>query len=172
MSDHDQRRVDRILDPAYVDSGTERSEAELRTMRDEAVEVETEYSYLRRLAQGRIEILEAERDRRARGAPLSELIESLPRILSDHDTTRPEPSKTRVPALLAPKKLSGYTRGLERLVEDSTLANLPTLSDDELDESIEQLRALEREVSELRRRLHGVVDALGEQLAARTTAGA
>lgn len=165
-----QRRIDRVLDPAYLDEVRQRSDEELRAMREECHEVETEYSYLRRLAQGRMEILEAERDRRRRGAPLSELIEALPRILSDRET-RPDPKKARVPALLAPRKLSGYQRGHERLVEDDTLANLPLLSDAEVDESAEQLRALEQEVSEIRRRLHGIIDALGEELASRSAAG-
>jgi hypothetical protein len=72
-----------------------------------------------------------------------------------------------MPTLLAPKKLDGFSRGLERLVEDDTLANLPTLSDEVLQESLEQLRILEREVSEIRRTLHGAIDALGEELAGR-----
>lgn len=141
-------------------------------MRRECVEVETEYSYLRRLAQGRIAILEAEQDRRARGAPLAELVEQLPQILADEEPPRPDPSRTRIPQLLAPRKVSGYQRGLERLVEDDTLANLPNLADDELTESIEQLKALEREVSEIRQKLHGVIDVLAEALAARSATGA
>lgn len=172
MSDQHQRRVDRILDPSYSEDLSSRSDVDLRAMRDEANEVETEYSYLRRLAQARIEILEAERDRRRRGAPLSELIEALPRILADPEHQRPAAARSRVPALLVPKKLSGYQRGLERLAEDDTLANLPNLTDAELEESVEQLRALEREVSKLRKQLHAVIDRLGEELAARSTAGA
>lgn len=168
----EQRRIDRVLEPGYMAGVATRSEGELREMRRECTEVETEYSYLRRLAQGRIAILEAERDRRARGAPLSELIDRLPQILADEEPPRPDPARTRVPALLAPKKLSGYQRGLERLVEDDTLANLPNLSDAELEESVDQLKALEREVSELRHKLHGVIDALSEELAARSTTGA
>lgn len=167
-----QRRVDRVLDPGYVADLASRADDELRSMRAECTEVETEYSYLRRLAQARVAILEAEQDRRRRGAPVSELIEALPRILSENEPPRPDVARSRVPALLAPKKLSGYQRGLERLVEDDTLANLPDLTDEVLDESVAQLRALEQEVSELRRRLHGVLDALADQLAARSTTGA
>lgn len=168
----EQRRVDRVLDADYVKDVSSRSDTELREMRSECVEIETEYSYLRRLAQGRIAILEAERDRRGRGAPLSELIEKLPHILADEEPPRPEPARTRLPDLLAPKKLSGYRRGLERLIEDDTLTNLPNLDEEELDESTEQLRGLEREVSEIRHKLHGVINVLAEELAARSTTGA
>ncbi|HLG00719.1 MAG TPA: hypothetical protein VI916_09615 [Acidimicrobiia bacterium] len=168
----DQRRVDRVLEPDFLDNLPARAEDELRSMRKDCQEVETEYSYLRRLAQARIAILEAERARRERGAPLSELIDELPKILADGEPPRPGQADVRIPALLAPKKLSGYHRGLERLVEDDTLANLPNLSDGEVAESIEQLHALEREVSEIRKSLHDVIDTLAEQLAARSTASA
>lgn len=172
MSDQHQRRVDRVLAADFLDDLTSRSEEELRAMRGDAREVENEYSYLRRLAQGRIAILEADQRRRERGAPLSELIEELPEILAGGEHPRPDQSHVRVPALLAPKKLSGYSRGLERLVEDDTLTNLPNLSDPELAESLEQLRGLEREVSDLRRKLHGVIDQLADELASRSAAGA
>lgn len=169
---NEQRRVDRFLEPGYLEGLGARSDEELREMRRECSEVETEFSYLRRLAQARISILRAEHDRRERGAPLSELIDQLPHILADPEPPRSAPARSRVPALLAPKKLSGYRRGLERLVEDDTLAKLPTLDDGELDESIEQLEALEREVSDTRASLHRVIDALADELAARSTTGA
>lgn len=164
----EQRTVDRVLDAAYLAGAADHDEARLREMRAECIEVETEYSYLRRLAQGRLAILDAEQDRRSRGAPLAELIEALPRILAENEPPRADFARSRMPALFAPKKLSGYKRGLERLVEDDTLANLPNLSDDELNESVEQLRALENEVSDVRRRLHGVIDTLADQLATRS----
>ena len=165
MSDH-QRRIDRVLDPAYLEGIGSRPDAELHDLREECTEVETEYSYLRRLAQGRIAILEAERDRRSRGGDLSELVAALPEILAD-DEPRPGPARSRLPLLLAPKKLDGYSRGMERLVEDDTLAKLPDLDDEELGLSITQLTALEQEVSDLRRRLHDVIDAIGEELRSR-----
>jgi hypothetical protein len=163
------RRIDRVLAPDYLADLSSRSDADVREMRRECAELETEYSYLRRLSQARIEILDAERDRRSRGAPLSELIEALPRILADKGAPSPaDPARVRVPTQLVPTKLDGYSRGLERLVEDDTLANLPTLTDDELEESLEQLRILEREVSDIRRSLHGAIDTLGSELAGRT----
>ena len=46
------------------------------------------------------------------------------------------------------------------------LANLPTLSDAELDEAIAGLRSLEREVSDQRRELFAVIDRIDLSLAA------
>ena len=47
------------------------------------MELETEVSYVRRLTQARIDILEAELNRRSSGQSLEELIQQLPQILSD-----------------------------------------------------------------------------------------
>src|SRR5207244_11375124 len=56
----------------------------------ECTELETEVSFVRRLAQGRIDILDAERDRRASGGSLEDLIGSLSKILAD-EGPRPTP---------------------------------------------------------------------------------
>ena len=48
------------------------------------MELETEVSYVRRLTQARIDILEAEIERRATGGSLEDLIARLPQILADH----------------------------------------------------------------------------------------
>ena len=77
------RRIDRILSHGYTDDLDARSVDELHAMERESLEVETEISYIRRLAQGRIDILEAERDRRAAGGTLGDLIARLPEILAD-----------------------------------------------------------------------------------------
>ena len=57
---------------------------------------------------------------------------------------------------MAPAQDSEWAPDFERF--DNLLANLPTLSDDELDEAIAGLRALEREVSDQRRALFAVID--------------
>ena len=165
MSQH-ERRIDRILDPAYVADLDARSVDDLRAMRREAVEVETEVSYVRRLAQGRIEIVRAEMDRRREGGSLSDLIARLPEILADQGP-RPTAANARVPEILAPSMSITWSRGAERLIADDTLANLPTLSDDALTASLDGLRDLEQEVSGTRRQLHGVIDAIDAVLGPR-----
>ncbi|MCB0973170.1 MAG: aerial mycelium formation protein [Actinobacteria bacterium] len=154
------RRIDRVTADDYVVDVDTLDEPELRAKRNEAVELETEYSYVRRLAQGRIEILKAEQDRRRRGGSLQELIDRLPDILADSTPTRPAPARARVVEMFAPDKLSGYQRGLEVLVEDDALMRLPDLSENEIDERLELLRSLEAEVSSVRAQLHVVIDVL------------
>jgi hypothetical protein len=157
MAQH-QRRIDRVLGPDYLNGLEGMSLEDVRAMEHECAEIETELSYVRRLAQGRIDIIEAETDRRAAGGSLGDLIAALPKILAD-DTPRPDPE--------TPAAEIDFKRGLERLVSDGTLANLPSLSDVELATTLEQLRALEHEVSENRTALHSVMDRLTHTLAER-----
>jgi hypothetical protein len=161
-----RRRIDVMLEPSYLGGISERSIDDVRTMHDELLEVETEVSYVRRLAQARIDIVEAELARRERGGSLGELVDQLPAILSD-TAPRGDASKSRLPRHLAPSMDIVWRRGLEHLISDATLVNLPTIEDDELRTTLEQLRELERETSGRRRELHNVIDAVEADLAAR-----
>jgi hypothetical protein len=165
----DQRRLDRVLDPVYLEGLRHRPVDEVESMKDECVDLETEASFVRRLAQARIDILVAERRRRADGGSLDELIAGLAGILAD-DGPRPSPAQAHLPQVLHPSPEIEWTRGLERLVGDDTLVRLPDLSDDELGETETRLRELETEVSTVRHRLHEVLHALEMELAARTQA--
>ena len=75
-------RIQRLTDPSFVGNLDARALDELRDMKTECNEVENALSYLRRLSQARIEILEAERERRERGGTVGDLVADLPRILS------------------------------------------------------------------------------------------
>ena len=151
-----------VLDPAYVDGLDDRSIEELRAKHAECVELETEVSYVRRLTQARIDILEAEVQRRSSGGSLGDLIDKLPQILSD-DGPRGNPASSHLPLQMAPEQDSEWAPQLERF--DGVLANLPTLTDAELDEAIAGLRSLEREVSDQRRELFAVIDRIDSSLA-------
>ena len=61
--------------------------------------------------------------------------------------------------------------GREQLVVDTTLAHLPTISADELADTITALRAFEGELSDLRGQLHLVIDAIDRVLADRRVSG-
>lgn len=161
-----RRRVDRILDPAYVEALDRRAIDDLRLMRAECGEVETEVSYVRRLAQARLDIIGAELKRREDGGDLGDLIAALPEILAG-DAPRTGVADSRIAQPLAPSMSITWTRGLERLVSDATLVNLPDLSDDELRATVDQLKELEHEVSEVRHRLHAVMDQLEVELGER-----
>ena len=169
MAQH-QRRIDRVLASDYLAGLDSSSLEDVREMDRECAEIETELSYVRRLAQARIDILEAERDRRAAGGSLGDLIAALPKILSD-DTPRADPASTRFADTDTPATDIDFKRGLEGLISDGTLANLPALTDDELQTALEQLRRLEAEVSANRSALHAVMDTLARDLAQRLAVG-
>lgn len=169
MAQH-QRRVDRVLEPGYVDDRASCSLEELRSRHSECLEIETEVSYVRRLAQARLDILRAELSRRAAGGSVGDLIAALPQILADEGPRAPV-TESRLPRHLAPSMDIKWSRGLEHLAFDETLATLPTLSDAELESRIEQLSTLERELSERRRSLHRVIEAIELDLASRHKVG-
>jgi hypothetical protein len=155
-----------MLDPSYLDELSSLDLDAVRAIHEETLAVETEVSYVRRLAQARIDIVEAELDRRARGGSIGDLVAALPRILAD-DSPRTAPSSSRLPRYLAPAPVIPWRRGLERLITDATLVNLPTLSEEELRSTLELLRELENEVSGKRRALHQVIDAIEADLTER-----
>lgn len=155
-------RSARVLDPDYVATLEGSSIEELRTKHAECVELETEVSYVRRLTQARIDILEAEVQRRTSGGSLEDLIARLPEILADPGP-RGNPASSRLPLQMAPEQDSEWAPALQRF--DGVLANLPMLGDTELEEAIAGLRALEREVSDQRRELFAVIDRIDTSLA-------
>jgi len=157
-------RSDRVLDAAFLAELGERSADELRAMHAECLELETEVSYVRRVTQARIDILEAETGRRERGDSLEDLINSLPQILADSGP-RGDPASSRLPMQMAPAQDSEWAPQLESF--DVTLTKLTVLSPEELVAAIDGLRALEREVSDQRRSLFGVIDRIDLELAER-----
>jgi hypothetical protein len=78
---------------------------------------------------------------------------------------------TRVPPPDAPVIELHWPDGREQLIADSTLAHLPALSEADLEATLERLRAFERELSDHRREIHGVIDTLEREIASRQVAG-
>jgi hypothetical protein len=80
-----QRRTDRVLDPRFVAGVGRLDLAELRSRREEAEAEEADASFLRRLLQGRLDILRAELVRRSRGGEqdVAGLLARLLAILTD-----------------------------------------------------------------------------------------
>ena len=62
------RDLQRVLEPSYVGGLAEASIEQIRAMRAECAELENGTSFVRRLAQGRLDLLGEEAKRRADGA--------------------------------------------------------------------------------------------------------
>jgi anti-sigma-K factor RsiG len=158
-----------LLEPSYVDRLDTRSDDDLRAMKEECAAIETSLSYYRRLAQARIEILDAETTRRARGGSVEELIAELPDILAGGASRTPA-SQARLAEPDVPLVVIEWDDNRQHLVSDSTLADLPNLDDARLGASRDELQAFERELSDLRHRLHGVLDGIEHEIATRQAA--
>ena len=163
MSDHPQnRRIDKILEPSYVTGLEALSLDEVRARRDDCLAEREHLSLLRRLLQGRAEILKAEVERRAGGND-SPLIDRLSQILADDDhpvSSRGEAVRVSLPE----EEMLLARRRVERLASDVTLSDPAALSDDELESTIDALATEEHGVSEARRAVIAALDAVQDEL--------
>ncbi len=159
-----RRRIDRIREDAFVQNVEELSLEELRGRRSECL-AEREYlSLLRRLVQGRAEILRAELEARRDGND-EPLVDRLAAILSDGEPggSRGEVMRVEVPD----EELLLARRRVERLVADAGLSDPAALGDEALAEAVDLLAAEERTVSEARRGVLDVLDLLQAELTRR-----
>jgi len=155
------RRIDRIRDPSYLDGIADRPLDDVRARRDECM-AEREYlSLLRRLVQGRAEILKAELASRGTD-DTRPLVDRLSEILASDQpvTSRGEAMKVSLPE----EEMLLARRRIERLVADAGISDPSELDDDQLEEAVEVLAGEEREVSTQRGDVHRVLDALQDEL--------
>lgn len=162
------QELDRILTDGYLAGLADRPVAELRTLRAECQAVETQLSYLRRMVQGRHDIVSGEVERRNRGGDrydTGDLVDRLPQILADRIHA---PGPGRLPSGMEPGELSG--RLAERLAEITARVPIESPADAE-DEALAQaatdLSDLEHEVSGFRRLLFDRIDALQGEITRR-----
>ena len=162
--------IGRLLDPEYLSDLAARPIEEIRQMRAECQDVETGLSYLRRVVQGRLDIVAAERQRRLEGgdpADVSRLIEQLPSILSDHLRA---PGLGRLPSSLGPGTLDPALEArVDALVAE--LDDLASVTDEQLADGQARLTELEHELSEQRRAFFDRIDALQAELTRRYRTG-
>ena len=160
-----------MLADDYVGDVTALSMEELRAKRAEAQACEVGLSFLRRLAQGRLDIVAAEQRRRTEGAePMShdDLVAHLSGILGDRTRA---PGNGRLPQLMGPDFADVDTAPLDEIAGPSRLSNLADLGDAELVELVDRLSSYEHEVSGQRRRLHERIDALQAEITRRYKSG-
>lgn len=157
------RRIDRIRDDAYVEGLQALPLGDLRQRRDECL-AEREYlSLLRRLVQGRAEILRAELDARDSGQDRGPLVDRLAQILAGDErqtASRGEAVKVGVPE----EELLLARRRIERLVADAGISDPGALDDASLTNAVELLASEEQEVSAARADAIRVLDTLQDEL--------
>ncbi len=140
--------------------------SELRTLRRDAQQEEADLSYLRRLLQGRIDILRAELARRT--APEGTVLDRLPEILTDG------PSRVRSSArhvTLGTPHGEPYRALADAMLGEVELSDLSARTDQELRAAMGRLVRHEQEVSGRRRRLQATVDGCSAEIARRYREG-
>lgn len=171
MTEPKRRLVERILDPAYLEGLSEQPLEQLRSMRDECKEAETEISFERRLAQARIDILSAELDRRAGGGD-DDLMSKLPQILATESRTETGlPLPSRAPDFSIPRNADIPRRRIEEIVGEQTLSRLPSLPTEELRGILASLGDHEKTLSARRKGIQEVMDTVQAEIVRRYVSG-
>ena len=159
------RRIDRVLADDYLAGVGTIPLPELRKKREDAEQEEVDVSYVRRLIQGRIDILRAELAHRtgdARGSLLAEL----PQILGDTGP-RTAPRGMGRHSTVEPSRADEHRRYVEALVADVDLSDVSGMSEEELRNALAAFEREEHDLSEKRRKLFGVVDACSAEITRR-----
>ncbi|GGI07616.1 RsiG family protein [Egicoccus halophilus] len=165
-------QLQRLLDEEYLAGLAEWPTAEVRTARATCEAEEEAVSYARRIAQGRLDILRDELERRSRGdaevadAGASDVLARLPAILAT-DQPPADPMRARATRLRVPAEAEAYADEVDAAVDEGFLAELSRRPTEELSAAVDRLAALEHELSAARRGLFDRVDRLRDELARR-----
>ncbi|MEV5318658.1 aerial mycelium formation protein [Streptomyces sp. NPDC052687] len=141
---------------------------ELRALRRDAQRDEADLSYVRRLLQGRIDILRAELARRGPASVVAvgeaSVVERLPEILTD------APARHRSSArhvTLGTPQSEEYRRLAAEMLAEVELSALDARTDAELTDGIGRLVRYEQQVSRRRQRLQRTADECSAEIARR-----
>ena len=164
--------LQRLFAPGYLEGLSERPMEEIRSMRDECQDAETAVSYLRRVAQGRLDIVHVylNDDGEDGAADLAKLVERLPDIISAGPPRPAGPG--RLPAQMGPDMAhEDLTASIDDVLDGAGIAELPTMSRAQLQDLADRLGAVEAGISDDRRSLHERIDKLQAEIVDRYKRG-
>lgn len=143
---------------------------EVRARRAACQHLETQLSYVRRLAQGRLDIVVSEITVRRDGTQGDRtLVQQLTEALSDHITA---PGNGHLPMVLAPGEVDPQLlAGLDAAAPPARVSSPGSMDDDELRQAAEALAEFEREISGRRRAMFDRIDALQAEIVRRYRSG-
>lgn len=139
---------------------------ELRALRRDAQGDEADLSYVRRMLQGRIDILRAELARRT--DPESPVLDRLSEILADVPSRRG--SSARHVTLSTPRN-EEYRRLAAEMLSEVELSDLGARTDDELHTAMGRLAGYEQQVSRRRQELQRTADDCSAEITRRYREG-
>jgi|SRR5579863_10066971 len=165
-----QGELDRLSAPDYLQGLPDRSLEELRHMRSECDRAETAVSYLRRVAQGRLDIVQG--ILRRGDADLSNVVEDLASIIGGGPPRPAGPG--RLPSRLAPDMGDvddDLTEEIDAVLDPGAIGTLPELGHDELAALSTRLMEVEARISTQRKALHERIDAVQAEIVSRYKSG-
>jgi hypothetical protein len=169
----DRSDLDVLGDGIPADLGTW-TMAQIRARRAEWQRLEDATSYLRRLVQGRLDIVRSASARRRfdrRAFTVADLVAELPETLGDRLVAPVGPRGAQPPHTLIPPDLPDLTAELDAVCDANRLASLAEAPLAELDALEAALEELERAVSNRRRALFERIDVLSGELTRRYRSG-
>ncbi|MFB6617398.1 AmfC protein [Streptomyces sp. NPDC085524] len=152
--------------PGPEDPTSELGLPELRALRRDAQRDEADLSYVRRLLQGRIDILRAELARRA--DPEAPVVDRLSEILADAPSSR---SASARHVTLGTPHGEEYRLLAAEMLSDVELSDLSARTDGELYEGMGKLVRYEQQVSRRRQQLQRTVDDCSAEITRRYREG-
>ena len=161
-----RRRIDKVLGEGFADDLGGLELDELRDRRREAEQEEADLSYIRRMLQGRMDILRAELARRSGGG--DKIVEHLSAVLAD--TARSDHGLGRF-LRVEPSRVDEHRRLVEQVVADVGVSDVEHRSDDDLRAALGRLEEFEHGISEDRRAVQAVMDKLTAEVAGRYKSG-
>ncbi|MGW5770913.1 RsiG family protein [Streptomyces longwoodensis] len=158
-----------VADPAPGHELSGLSLPQLRTLRRDAQRDEADLSYLRRLLQGRIDILRAELSRRGPTPPGDgDVVDRLPEILTDAPAR--QRSSARHVTVGVPHS-EEYRRLAAEMLDEVELSDLDARTDTELRDAMARLVRYEQQVSRRRQLLQLTADDCGAEITRRYREG-
>jgi len=165
-----ETELERLLAPDYLDELSQRPLSEVRAMRAECQEAETAVSYLRRMAQGRLDLVHACLDHHDGEGDLDSLVDRLPSIIGS-GPARPQ-GFGRLPSQMSPDlDRDDLTAELDAVLDADQTGALTTMDEAELRAVGERLTAIEQRISDQRRALHERIDKLQAEIVSRYKTG-
>ncbi len=149
------RRIDRVLSDDYLAGLGEVPLAELRELRQDAEQEEVDLSFIRRMVQGRLDVIRAELNRR-QGKGSGNLVADLAGILADEPRGPARGLGRHV--TVEPSRADSHRRYVEALVADVDLSDVSARSADELAHAMQTLSDEEQTLSAKRRKVQDVMD--------------
>ncbi len=165
--------LEQVLADDVLDGLTDRPMEEIRSFRTKCSQVEADVSLARRVVQGRLDIVGYEARRRSGDADAADALPGLLFDLPSLMTDEPRPGQGPTPgarpiSINAPGDVAtALVERLDAVASPGKLTGVSSLSDADLADLLERMRAYETELSTVRRRLHDRIDAFQAEIGRR-----